>query len=119
MCAHNYLVRLADSLKPATDLRQRATFIKHIEWELLWQMLPQDTQGLRFSALARNSKGFRVKLASIASRIQVLQQAMHMTDMARARWQNNRWEWHSDYITSSHKARVELFAWHVCAVHVS
>ena len=87
MCAIDSLSPLSATLKPASDLRQRAVLFKHIDWNKLWELLPKETQELRHAAKAKNGNGFNVKLVSIASRIQVIQQAMHMTDMARASWQ--------------------------------
>ena len=116
MCPPSYLERLTATLKPAIDLRQRAAFLPNLKWSELWKMLPENVSELKYAAKARTGKGFQVKLASLASRIQILQQAMHIQDAAKATKVDGMWPWDHNYTQATHKVRTELFAWHIFAV---
>lgn len=111
------LQSLARSLAPGSDLRALAASLPECPWPALWKLLPDDVESLSHAASATGSKGFKVRLAATASRIQILQSATHVTDTGHAVQTATGWEWPSAYVESTQAVRTELLAWHVFTMH--
>mmetsp|Transcript_63639 Transcript_63639/g.132496 ORF Transcript_63639/g.132496 Transcript_63639/m.132496 type:complete len:213 (+) Transcript_63639:171-809(+) len=62
-------------------------------------------------------KSFKVQLAALASRVQIMQTAIHISDAGHAQGQHRQWSWTPEYHDSTRAARTELFAWHAFAFH--